>query len=373
MAVNDKEEEGTKLANSSSELVNILGDKRLFVDNYERMSTLILSLAKVYVKSALGKGMSEGDIAFKMLMAYEMNIPMTQGLMCIYLIPTEFGGTVATISAQMMHGLILARMKNARIYIDELSNTVCKIRVKRDITDPDEKFLPISMTIEEAKRKSYVWTKNGRDKDLDKRTDADLKNNWRDSPDSMLFSRCISRGSRWRFADVIGNLYVKEVIEDVKDTKELDPDLNLGQNVEIIDQKKDLPAKQELKYVKKTSEVKKKQEVDFAETQKKEEKQPEISKEIIPADIIDLMDKLCEKRKIRSEEVRTAIDYSYSVFKTENPNADKNEFIRNYLNKRLGETIENTEAKTENDKKTEVPKPETPKKTKNSNSTLPFN
>lgn len=351
-----KEEENTKLATTGLDLVSILGEKSTYLNNYERAMNMALKLAAVYIKSAIGKGQNEGDIAYKLLKAYEMNIPMTQGLECIYIIPT-WNGAVSTISAQMMYGMILARCKNGRIYIDELSNTVCRIKVKRDIADPHENFLPISMTIEEAKKKSYVWTKEGKDKakaekiDLSKLPNEFLKDNWLNSPDSMLFSRCISRASRWRFADIIGNLYVKEVIEDIKDSKELDSEIYLHKKQEIDFNDNDLP-----------------------KIAKKEEKQPEITTEIVPADIIDLINKVCEKKGVKSEDIRNAIEFSFSVYKTENPNADKYDFIRNYLNKKLEDNpvkpAEKTEDKTDN-QKTERQK-DAQKKKSNANGLLPY-
>jgi hypothetical protein len=233
------------------------------------------------------------------------------------------------------------------------------------MTDPNESFLSVSMTMEQAKIKDYVWSQTGRSKPFKERTDADLKDNWRNSPDSMLFWRCLSRISRWRFADIIKNMYIKEVIQDQIGSKDYDPELELGNKIETIDSEaKKTPVKKERLF--------KKQEVDFEKEQpkgpvKEDKKEPELTKEIIPADIIDLMDKVCEKKKVKSEELKSAIDLSYSVMKQSNPNLERFEFIRDYLKKKLEDSTEKPETKIE---KVET-KTETKKKQMN-NGLLPF-
>lgn len=277
----------------SLSVVELLDTTKRELENYKTTLVVVKELTQIYIKSQLASGLSEFDVSAKLIKGYELGLKFGQSFDGIDVIQGH-----TSLKAQTMYALILSRCKTAQILIDELSPTSCRIRVKRNRYDPEEQFLPIAFTLEDAKKKSYVYTKEGRAKPLKDRTDADLKENWKDNSESMLFSRVISRAGRWKFADVIQNMYTSEEVQDFdKINRNLDNDNHYEDE---YSQKKSL---ENLEIGIKAN-----------DNSKKAIEHPVImSAEDL--ELRDLTKEFCDLTKTNNEEINTILEYEFSSFK----------------------------------------------------------
>lgn len=96
-----------------------------------------------------------------------------------------------TFSALMIDAMIMkAGHKTELLYLD---STKCTVRFTRGDrkTDPDYKPLDFTYTIEDARIAGYL-----------------TKNNWKQNPKPMLYSRCITGGGRIAMAEVLMGVLV---------------------------------------------------------------------------------------------------------------------------------------------------------------------
>lgn len=73
--------------------------------------------------------------------------------------------------------------------------------------------VPFSFTIEDAKEKGYCFKADGKT----------LKDNWRKTPDSMLWARMMSTAVRVLCPEIVAGLYTPEELQDIDDLKPADP------------------------------------------------------------------------------------------------------------------------------------------------------
>lgn len=286
--------------NQAQETMQLLETTTKELANYRMSFSLVQDLAKMYMNSQLAYGLKEQDISVKLLKGYELGLKFAQSFDGIDVINGH-----TSLKAQTMYALILSRCKTAIIYIDELSDKRCVLRAKRDRSDPNEQFLKVEFTIEQAMKKSYVYTKEAKAKPLDKRTWDDLKDNWKDSPESMLFARCISRVARYKFPDVIQNMYVSEEVRDFEKINDLDPD----------------------------------KEVDKIEVKPSESFKEAIIKTAEQMNLEELTEEFCKKTGSKKDEVNTILEYEFSNYKKLLPDdklsKDINQFKIKTLNDKL--------------------------------------
>lgn len=144
----------------------------------------VISVCKVLATCPYYQKLGSGGVLAIYLTAREMNLPL---MMCLNGGMYTFSGLVS-LSAQLMNMLIVNAGHRADVL--QLDEKICRIKFWRSDRPKDNCTFEYEYTIEMAAKAGYLG-----------------KDNWKKSPKDMLFSRCLSGGSRKFMPDVIMNAY----------------------------------------------------------------------------------------------------------------------------------------------------------------------
>ncbi len=170
----------------------------------------IISVCKVLATCPYYQKLGPGGVLAIYLTAREMNLPL---MMCLNGGMYTFSGLVS-LSAQLMNMLIVNAGHRADVIL--LDEKICRIRFWRSDRPKDNCTFEYEYTIEMAAKAGYLG-----------------KDNWKKAPKDMLFSRCLSGGSRKFMPDVIMNAYaIGELGEEDGSTPQTVPELS-GRQVEV--------------------------------------------------------------------------------------------------------------------------------------------
>ena len=163
----------------------------------------IISVCKVLATCPYYQKLGPGGVLAIYLTAREMNLPL---MMCLNGGMYTFSGLVS-LSAQLMNMLIVNAGHRADVL--QLDEKVCRIKFWRSDRPKDNCTFEYEYTIEMAAKAGYLG-----------------KDNWKKAPKDMLFSRCLSGGSRKFMPDAIMNAYtIGELGEEDGKTPTSLPDL----------------------------------------------------------------------------------------------------------------------------------------------------
>lgn len=176
------------------------------------MSNLI-EFCRVMAGAPFYSKLGPGGVMAIFLTAKENNLPL---MSCLNGGMHTFDGKV-TFSAQLINAMII----NAGHKVDvlHLDCEKCVIRFKRNDRDADKSYTGFiyEYNLSDAQKAGYL-----------------VKNNWKNSPKDMLFSRCLTGGGRKHIPEVfVGILVSGELVGDNKDS-EIIPDIPLLEKKEQI-------------------------------------------------------------------------------------------------------------------------------------------
>ncbi len=164
----------------------------------------IISVCKVLATCPYYQKLGSGGVLAIYLTAREMNLPL---MMCLNGGMYTFSGLVS-LSAQLMNMLIVNAGHRADVL--QLDEKICRIKFWRSDRPKDNCTFEYEYTIEMAAKAGYLG-----------------KDNWKKAPKDMLFSRCLSGGSRKFMPDAIMNAYtIGELGEEDGTTPTALPDLS---------------------------------------------------------------------------------------------------------------------------------------------------
>lgn len=148
-------------------------------------------ICKILAQSPFYQKLGPGGVLAIWLTAREMGLPP---MMCLNGGLYTFSGAVS-LSAELMHMMIVK--DGHRVDVLELNNRICRLKFIRCDRAPGEgNIFEYNYTMEQATKAGYA-----------------NKNNWRENPEDMLFSRCLSKGARKFMPDVTKKAYVHGEIQ----------------------------------------------------------------------------------------------------------------------------------------------------------------
>ncbi len=178
----------------------------------------IISVCKVLATCPYYQKLGPGGVLAIYLTAREMNLPL---MMCLNGGMYTFSGLVS-LSAQLMNMLIVNAGHRADVL--QLDEKACRIRFWRSDRPKDNCTFEYEYTIEMAAKAGYLG-----------------KDNWKKAPKDMLFSRCLSGGSRKFMPDAIMNAYaIGELGEEDGSAPQAVPDLS-SKEIEVYKSSETLP------------------------------------------------------------------------------------------------------------------------------------
>lgn len=153
----------------------------------------LITHANIFWKSGLCPAKFDNPEAIIITAMYgrEIGLSFMQALTDVHVI-----NGVPGLSASGQSAVIRSKLPKAKIKILEQNEMVCRISMWRPGMDDPQEF---SYTIEEADRANLTG-----------------KDNWRNHPTDMLTARCLTRGYRFVFKDILGSFsYTPEEIYSI--------------------------------------------------------------------------------------------------------------------------------------------------------------
>ena len=152
-------------------------------------------ICKILAQSPFYQKLGPGGVLAIWLTAREMGLPP---MMCLNGGLYTFSGAVS-LSAELMHMMIVK--DGHRVDVLELNNKGCRLKFyRRDRPKGQGDTFEYTYTMEQATKAGYA-----------------NKNNWKENPEDMLFSRCLSKGARKFMPDVTKKAYVHGEIQGEDD------------------------------------------------------------------------------------------------------------------------------------------------------------